>query len=144
MSVIEILRTKRMWIALASSLIILLLLFAISALLVEKGVIHSSSQLSCICGSYLAAAIVGGLIAGKQKKGRMTLSVINAILLIVMVFIMTLILYGGVRVTTNTWKILLSMILGGMCAGILGASRGARRSKGRKRVSPNKKPMHRR
>lgn len=135
MSVIELLRTKKLWIALCVSVFTLIIMCAVGAAMILGGVISEKGQSNWIYVSYLTASLLGGLIASRAGKGRMILSLLNSLLLILIVLLFTLIFDGGIRMTAETWKIIPSVCAGGVLAGVLSASMGKRTSR-KKRAAP--------
>ena len=121
MSVLKEIRTKQFLIALAAAAGTLVMACALGAALVVKGVIGENAEFNWICGSYLAASVLGGIIAAKGKKGKLLISVISSMMFVLLMIILTLILYGGVSVSNGEWKILPCSAAGGILAGFLGS-----------------------
>ena len=123
MSVWEILRTKQMWVALAVSLGVLLALWALGAMLISKGTLSQDGQPGWIAGSYLAAGLAGGWIAGRKKKGSMTYALAVAVLLIAVSVLLAWILFSGISFAGGGWKNVLCIVAGCLLAGFMTAGR---------------------
>ena len=144
MSLTEVLRTKRLWIAPAASVATLILSCALGAMLVLKGVISEDGQFIWSCACDLAAALIGGLIACKGQKGSMLFALSNTGLVMILVLLSAWIVCGGVSLSNGGWKLLLFTAIGGLIAGLLGAKRGKRGKTKRKPVFvPKRQPRHR-
>ena len=144
MSVIGILRSKRVWIGLAVSVIILIIMGALGAALIVSGVISESGQFRWICGSYLAASLVGGLIARKGSGGSMISTMTNMILLMLFIVLLSLILYGGISLSSGEWRILPFAVAGAVLAGLLGMKKGGKKTWKKRAASMPKMTSRRR
>lgn len=124
MSVIDILRKRRFWIALVVSVIILLILWAIGALLIVKGSLPQDVLTGWVCGSYLAAGLAGGVLAGRKENGGMTIALMLAVLMILISILAAWILYGGVSLADGGWKTMVFTLFGAALAGTFSARKG--------------------
>ena len=132
MSVWETLRTKRLWIAVGISAAALLMLWAVGALLIEKGTVPPKMQNEWIAGSCIVAGITGGYLISRKRKGGVTAALIMAAVLIGLGLIITWTVFGGVSFKEGGWKNMLFLLAGSLLAGLITAGRGGngRRKKG--------------
>ena len=143
MSVWGILRSKRMWIAVGCSVAVLLVFWALGAMLIEKGALPLGSQSGWIAAGFLLAGVIGGFLAGGIKGGSMTSALLLALVLILLDLIAASVIFGGISLGNGGWKGMLFFTIGCLLAAFAAAGKsGKRRRKGGKAVKM--KPIKRR
>lgn len=143
MSILGVFRTKRLWIALAVSVGVLLVLWAVGAMLAVKGILPQTSQTGWVAVSYIVAGALGGWIAGRKQKGSLIHSLTLALLLVVTAVLMAWILFGGISLSDGGWKIALFTVAGSLLAAFVTAGRRSGR-RGRKGLPAPQKKLPRR
>ena len=135
MSVWETLRKKRVWIAVGVAAGLLLVLWALGAMLIEKGTLPTKMQNGWIAGSSLCAGFLGGCMACEKRSGTLVGTITLTLILIVLELVLSWTVFGGVSFGGGAWKNMLFLLAGCMLAGFVCAGRrGGSKSKGSKRT----------
>jgi len=140
MPLLDIFRTKGLWIGLGAAIAAVILMCALGALLVVKGALPQQSLFGWICGSYVLAGLIGVWIAAKDGKGTLLRSLIVGILLLVVAWSLSLTVSNGMQIANGGWKIPVSVAAGCLAAGVLRAGGGKKRK--RKRRKPLAEARH--
>jgi len=135
MSVWETLRKKRLWMAVGVSMGLLLMLWALGAMLIEKGTLPLRMQAGWIAASTLCAGFMGGCIVSEKRSGTLTGALTLTLILIVIELIISWGVFGGINLGDGAWKNMISLFAGSLLAGFLCAGRrGGGKRKGGKRA----------
>lgn len=131
----DVFREKGLWIGLGAAALTVVLLCALGALAVVKGVLPQQSQTGWICGSYVLAGLIGAWIAGRNGKATLLRGLILGVLMVVIAWGISLLFSNGLDLAHGGWKLALAALAGCMAAGILraGGGKGKRR---RRRQGP--------
>lgn len=126
MPLLEIIRSKKLWIGLGVAALVVLVTCALGALGVVKGILPQKSEMGWICGSYVVSGLIGTWIAAKGEKGTLLRALIFALLMLVIIWVISLTCSNGVRLTDGGWKLASAAVAGCLAAGIM---TGGRKSK---------------
>ena len=124
MSFWETLRSKRLWITVGISGCVLLLLWAVGALLIQKGNMPPKMQNGWIAGTCVGAGLIGGYLISRKKKGGVTAALVLTAVLIGLGLISTWIIFNGISFKDGAWKNMLFLLAGSLLGGLFAAGRG--------------------
>lgn len=129
MPLLDIMRSKRLWIGLGAAALALLVMCALGALLVVKGILRQESQMGWICAGYVVSGLLGTWVAARGEKGTLLRAVILALLMVLVAWVVSLTCSNGLNFAEGGWKLLLAILAGCLAAGIMtgGGKSGKRR-----------------
>ena len=137
MSVVKILRSKKLWIGLGAACLAMLLCCAVGAALQSKGVLQEQAGEGIVCLAFAAAGLIGTLAAGRGENGALLRGAVVSVVWIAVILLLSLVLGMGTDLSGG-WKQLLCVPAGAVLGSLLCAKRkgGRRRPFTKRRRGP--------
>lgn|GEM_PF-542712 len=136
MSLWSAIRAKETWIGAAAVLLAAVVMIAVGAWLIVKGIVPQTSEDTWLLGSCALAGMLGAWIASKNGTGTILRTLILWLAVITVLWLLSLLLGGDMKLRDGGWKLSLAIGAGCLTAGIVRAVRqdqgGRRRRKRRK------------